>query len=195
MRWRHFLFSKSCFCISFCSILGVSYGLCFCDRDLFIILDELCTAINELHELYFVNVQNALFTNAWQIHDPKVTMSSRTPYSGDTFCARVLSLPDRHFSSPRKDGQILARIWNDLSEQERHYVRWQCEKAIRILRYLGIRVLDAGKHNVLYARETEAVTMLDFEAVLDVSPSEHVPYVELELLFGDSEMRGRAIGG
>lgn len=92
-----------------------------------------------------------------------------------------------------KDGQILADIWDDLNDRERLHVREACEKAVRILRSLSIRVPDAGKHNVLYERETGAVTMLDFETAMECS--QDYPYVELRSLFGDATMLGGASGG
>jgi hypothetical protein len=86
---------------------------------------------------------------------------------------------------PYKDGQNLADIWDDLNDRERTHVREECEKAIHILRSLSIYVPDVGKYNVLYERETGAVTRLDFETAIECLPSEHVPYVELVSLFGD----------
>ena len=96
---------------------------------------------------------------------------------------------------PYKNGRVLAHIWDDLSERERTHVREECEKAIRILRGLEIYVPDTGKHNVLYARETGTVTMLDFESGMPCPPEEHMPYNELKSLFGDTTMRAHASGG
>lgn len=113
---------------------------------------------------------------------------------GDILCSSLF--PDgRALVLPYKDGQILAHIWDDLNVRERTQVREECEKAIRILRSLSIYVPDAGKHNVLYERETGAVTMLDFETAMGCPQSEHIPYVELLTLFGDSVMRERTSGG
>jgi hypothetical protein len=114
--------------------------------------------------------------------------------SGDILCSSLFPT-GRTLVLPYKDGRILAQIWNELSEQERNHVRAECEKAIRILRSLSIRVVDAGKHNILYARETGVVTMLDFETAIECPQSEHVPYLELESIFGDPVMRGHTTGG
>lgn len=114
--------------------------------------------------------------------------------TGNILCSSLFP-NGRALVLPYKDGQILAHIWDDLSDRERTHVREECEKAIRILRSLSIHVPDAGKHNVLYERETGAVTMLDFETAIECPQSEHVPYVELLSLFGDPMMRGHTSGG
>jgi hypothetical protein len=114
--------------------------------------------------------------------------------AGDILCSS--SFPDgRTLVIPYKDGQILAHIWDDLNVSEQTHVREECENAIQILRALSIYVPDAGKHNVLYDRETGAVTMLDFETAIEYPQSEHWPYVELKLLFGDTVMGGRTSAG
>ena len=114
--------------------------------------------------------------------------------AGDIVCSSLFP-KGRILVLPYKDGQILAHIWDDLNHRERTHVREECEKAIRILRSLSIRVPDAGKHNVLYERTTGAVTMLDFETAMECPWSQHVPYVELLSLFGDPVMRGPTSGG
>lgn len=114
--------------------------------------------------------------------------------AGNILCSSLFP-NGRALVLPYKDGQILAHIWDDLSDRERTHVREECEKAIRILRSLSIYVPDAGKHNVLYERETGAVTMLDFETAIECPQSEHMPYVELLSLFGDPMMRGHTSGG
>ncbi|CAG8902924.1 unnamed protein product [Penicillium egyptiacum] len=114
--------------------------------------------------------------------------------AGNILCSSLFP-NGRALVLPYKDGQILAHIWDDLSNRERTHVREECEKAIRILRSLSIHVPDAGKHNVLYQRETGAVTMLDFETAMECPQSEHVPYVELLSLLGDPVMRGHTSGG
>ncbi|KAJ5675023.1 uncharacterized protein N7477_004957 [Penicillium maclennaniae] len=114
--------------------------------------------------------------------------------AGNILCSSLF--PDgRALVLPYKNGQTLAYIWDDLNVRDRTHVREECEKAIQILRSLSIFVPDAGKHNVLYERETGAVTMLDFESGMERHPSEHVPYVELLSVFGDAVMRGRTSGG
>lgn len=113
---------------------------------------------------------------------------------GNIMCSSLFP-EGRALVLPYKDGQILAHIWDDLSVHERTHVREECEKAIRILRSLSIYMPDAGKHNVLYERATGAVTMLDFETAVECPESDHIPYVELLSLFGDTEMRGRVSGG
>lgn len=114
--------------------------------------------------------------------------------AGNIMCSSLFP-NGRALVLPYKDGQILAHIWDELSNRERTHVREECEKAIRILRSLSIYVPDAGKHNVLYQRETGAVTMLDFETAIECPQSENLPYVELLSLFGDPMMRVHASGG
>lgn len=114
--------------------------------------------------------------------------------AGNILCSSLF--PDgRALVLPYRDGQILGYIWDELDIHERTHVREECEKAIHILRSLSIYVPDAGKHNVLFDRQTGTVTMLDFETAIECPQSEHMPYVELLSLFGDSTMRGRARGG
>ncbi|KAJ5182669.1 hypothetical protein N7492_000285 [Penicillium capsulatum] len=114
--------------------------------------------------------------------------------NGNILCSSLF--PDgRALVLPHKDGKILAHIWDELSHRERIHIREECEKAIRILRSVSIYVPDSGKHNVLYARETGAVTMLDFESAIECPQSDHMPYVELTSLFGDGFMRGHTSGG
>ncbi|KAJ5758660.1 hypothetical protein N7520_005816 [Penicillium odoratum] len=114
--------------------------------------------------------------------------------AGNILCSN-LSPGERTIALPYKVGQVLTRIWNDLNDRERTHVREECEKAIHIFRSLSIRVPDIGKHNVPYERNTAAVTILDFKTAMECPQSEHVPYVELLLLFGDPVMRGRTSGG
>ncbi|KUM66252.1 hypothetical protein ACN42_g862 [Penicillium freii] len=114
--------------------------------------------------------------------------------AGNILCSSLFP-KGRALVLPYKDGQILAHVWDELSNRERTHVREECEKAIRILRSLSIYVPDAGKHNVLYQRETGAVTMLDFETAMECPRSEQVPYAELRSLFGDPMLRGHTSGG
>lgn len=114
--------------------------------------------------------------------------------AGNILCSSLFP-HGRALVLPYKNGQTLAHIWHDLNDRERTYIREECEKAIRILRSLSIYIPDAGKHNVLYERETGAVTMLDFETAMECSQSEHMPYVELLSLFGDPIMRSHTSGG
>ncbi|KAH2643829.1 hypothetical protein KXV79_004719 [Aspergillus fumigatus] len=114
--------------------------------------------------------------------------------AGNILCSSLF--PDgRALVLPYRDGQILGYIWDELDIHERTHVREECEKAIHILRSLSIYLPDAGKHNVLFDRQTGTVTMLDFETAIECPQSEHMPYVELLSLFGDSTMRERARGG
>lgn len=103
--------------------------------------------------------------------------------AGNILCSSLFP-NGRALVLPYKDGQILAHVWDELSNRERTHVREKCEKAIRILRSLSIHVPDAGKHNVLYQRETGAVTMLDFETAMECPQSEQVPDAELWSLLG-----------
>lgn len=114
---------------------------------------------------------------------------------GDIICSSLFPA-GRALVLSKKDGRRLAEIWNDLNNQEQNHVREQCWKAIRILRSLSIRVMDVGKHNILYSRETGAVTLLDFETAVECPASELVPLeVEMNVIFGEQIMREPMIGG
>lgn len=114
--------------------------------------------------------------------------------AGDIVCSSLFP-EGRILVLAHKGGENLSHIWDSLVDRERLRVREECEKAIHILRSVSIYVPDAGKHNVLYNRDTGAVTMLDFETAIECLPSENLPFVELLLLFGDAVMRRRPSGG
>lgn len=60
-----------------------------------------------------------------------------------------------------REGKRLSDIWHMLDASERAHIENECLKAIDALRAISIRLDDPGKHNVLYARESRAVTFLD----------------------------------
>lgn len=43
------------------------------------------------------------------------------------------------------------------------------------MRQLAVRLDDAGMHNVLYSRENNVVTLLDFESAQDVKSNSTIP--------------------
>ncbi|KAJ5931780.1 hypothetical protein N7516_006269 [Penicillium verrucosum] len=74
-----------------------------------------------------------------------------------------------------REGEGLCDIWHMLNAAERAHVENECLKAIHALRAISIRLDDPGKHNVLYARESRAVTLLDFEVVAPLATNTLTP--------------------
>ncbi|KAJ5973048.1 uncharacterized protein N7479_002966 [Penicillium vulpinum] len=114
--------------------------------------------------------------------------------AGDILCSSLFP-NGRALVLPYKDIQILAHVWNKLSNREQTHVLEEYKKAIRILRSPSIYVPNTGKHNVLYQRETGAMTMLDFKTAIECPQSENLPYTELLSLVGDPVIRGHTSGG
>lgn len=82
-----------------------------------------------------------------------------------------------------RDGQRLSDIWYMLNAAERAYVKNKCLKAIHALCAISIRLDDPGKHNILYARETKPVTLLDFEVAVPLDADNSISTTRwLELL-------------
>lgn len=65
------------------------------------------------------------------------------------------------------------------------------------MRSISIRLVDAGKHNILYDRETGKVTLHDFEAVVELDPSTQYTslHPELGAILGTTEMSRLIHGG
>lgn len=74
-----------------------------------------------------------------------------------------------------RKGKRLSDLWPVLNAAERAYVEEQCLKSIRAIRAISLRLDDPGPHNVLYARETRTVTLLDFEVSVPVAPNTYIP--------------------
>lgn len=114
---------------------------------------------------------------------------------GEITCSSVF--PKGHILtlSIVKDQQ-LANICDDLSLTARNHVREQCQKAVRILRKIGIYNSDAGKQNVLYSTTSGAVTTVDLE-MAGVCTEEEIPVPlapELLCIFGEAVMREPGVG-
>lgn len=89
----------------------------------------------------------------------------------------------------------LDRVWHTLSISERARIQDRCSRSIRALRQVAVRLDDAGMHNVLYSRENDVVTLLDFESAQDVQSNSAIPAdYEMEDIFG-SALLGRPSGG
>lgn len=73
-----------------------------------------------------------------------------------------------------REGEGLCDIWHMLNAAERAHVENEYLKAIHALRAISIRLDDPGKHNV-YARESRAVTLLDFEVVAPLATNTLTP--------------------
>lgn len=97
----------------------------------------------------------------------------------------------------RAKGQVLSTVWNALPFTEKAYIRQQCRKAVGILRSLELICIDAGKHNILYDRETRAVTWIDFETMKRCDPgrAHNLDAPEMVALFGQEFAANTAISG
>ncbi|OOQ81584.1 hypothetical protein PEBR_42356 [Penicillium brasilianum] len=140
------------------------------------------------------NSEIAVYERLSHLRPRGYTVFANMILAGNIICSSLFP-HGRALVLPHKNGQVLAYVWDNLSLHERTHVREECEKAINILRSISVYIPDSGKHNVLYDRDTGAVTMLDFETAMECLQSEHVPHVELLSLFGDSEMREHTSGG
>lgn len=120
----------------------------------------------------------------------------RLAFFGQIICSS--KFPEGNFLLlEKRPGKPLFGMWSSLSSAEKAHVYSECSSAIRILRSISIRVLDAGKHNVLYDRETGTVTMVDFETVVELSSPEEIRTLNPELyaIFADTDMRQYIHGG
>ncbi|KAJ5528900.1 hypothetical protein N7527_002293 [Penicillium freii] len=83
-----------------------------------------------------------------------------------------------------REGERLSDIWHMLDASERAHVENECLKDIRALRAISIRLDDPGKHDVLYARESRAVTFLDFEVAAPLATNTFIPTsYEMKMIF------------
>ncbi|KAJ5356346.1 hypothetical protein N7517_010955 [Penicillium concentricum] len=89
----------------------------------------------------------------------------------------------------KADGERLDKQWNQLSGSVKEHIRSEIYKAIKVLRRASTIVIDSGMHNVLYELETNAVTMLDFEACEEDTMSPDEP--EMFSIFGHYPSRVR----
>ncbi|KAJ5664674.1 hypothetical protein N7462_011487 [Penicillium macrosclerotiorum] len=120
---------------------------------------------------------------------------TRLVFSGEIICSthfpegRILLLE-------KVPGKQLFGIWNTLSFAEKAHIYSQCSSAIQMLRSISIRLVDSGKHNVLYDRQSGKVTLVDFEAVVDLSGQAWTSLKpELPSIFGVSGMSEFIHGG
>lgn len=121
---------------------------------------------------------------------------TRVVFSGDIICSskfphgRILVLE-------KVPGERLFGIWDHLSFAEKAHVFRECSNAVRILRSISIRLVDAGRHNILYDRISGKVTLVDFEAVEDLGPGEQVTSLNPEMvsIFGVAGMSQFIHGG
>ena len=96
----------------------------------------------------------------------------------------------------RVPGQQLFGIWNSLPFGEKALIYSECSSATQILRSISIRLVDSGKHNILYDRQSGKVTLVDFEAVVDLSGQTWTSLnPELASIFGVSGMSEFIYGG
>lgn len=90
----------------------------------------------------------------------------------------------------------LDRVWHTLSVVERARIQARCLRGIHALRQVAVRLEDAGMHNVLYSRENDVVTLLDFESAQDVESNSAIPSdYEMGDIFGSALLLGRPSGG
>lgn len=88
------------------------------------------------------------------------------------------------------EGEQLGGLWDQLDSGEKDHIRQQCREAISVLRSFHIWLADAGKHNVIYSRDSKAVALIDFESIGDCTGEEdNLEAPELLAIFG------RAVSG
>jgi hypothetical protein len=89
-------------------------------------------------------------------------------FSGDIICSA--KFPEGKILLLEKvPGEQLFGIWNSLPFAEKAHVFSECSSAIQTLRSISIRLLDSGRHNILYDRMSGKVTLVDFEAIDDLA--------------------------
>lgn len=92
---------------------------------------------------------------------------TRLVFFGDIICST--KFPSGNILLLEKvPGEQLFGTWNSLSSAEKAHIYSECKRAIQTLRSISIRLVDSGKHNILYDRMSEKVTLVDFEAVVDL---------------------------
>ena len=92
---------------------------------------------------------------------------TRLVFSGDIICSA--QFPEGKILLLEKvPGEQLFGIWNSLPVAEKAHVFNECSSAIQSLRSISIRLLDPGRHNILYDRMSGKVTLVDFEAIDDL---------------------------
>lgn len=83
-----------------------------------------------------------------------------------------------------REGERLSDIWHVLDAAEQAYVKMKCAEALQALREISIRLDDPGKHNILYARKSGTVTLLDFEVVAPLAENTSIPIsYEMGIIF------------
>jgi hypothetical protein len=103
---------------------------------------------------------------------------------GDIICSSVFPVGYILIVSSVK-GEQLACLWDQLDLGEKDHIRHQCREAISVLRSFHIWLADAGKHNVIYSRDSKAVTLIDFESIGDCTGEEDtLDAPELLAIFG-----------
>ena len=114
---------------------------------------------------------------------------------GEILCSSILQ-SGNVLVREHRDGAPLDRVWSTLSEIERGQVQAQCLNGIHALRTVGVRLDDAGKHNILYHRESRLLTLLDFEGAQEVDSNQPIPINhEMGAIFDDALLLGHAFGG
>ncbi|KAI2793392.1 hypothetical protein POX_b03447 [Penicillium oxalicum] len=140
--------------------------------------DELFDAESEVYERLW----------SWQTsgHD---SIFARWILRGEIICSSIFpsgyALVLEHI-----DGVRLDRVWHTLAVEERASIESRCRMGIRALRQVNIRLDNAGMHNVLYSRENDEVTLVDFESAQEVTSDSAIPpYYEMEDIFGSHSHR------
>lgn len=75
---------------------------------------------------------------------------------------------------------------------------YECRHAISALRRFRVWLADAGRHNVLYSRQSKRVTLIDFESVGWCATEEEARDLdapELLAMFGDARVNSELIIG
>ncbi|PYI10207.1 hypothetical protein BO78DRAFT_306364 [Aspergillus sclerotiicarbonarius CBS 121057] len=61
------------------------------------------------------------------------------------------------------NGESIDKYWDKIPGNIKENIRVEIYEAIKVLRSIGLIVVDCGQHNVLYNPVTHSVTMVDFE--------------------------------
>lgn len=96
------------------------------------------------------------------------------------------------------EGEPLNALWENLDPRSKQHVFYECRRAISILRCFRVWLADAGRHNVLYSRQSKRVTLIDFESVGWCATEEEARDLdapELLAMFGDARVNSELIIG
>lgn len=121
---------------------------------------------------------------------------TRLLFSGDIICSTKFP-QGRILLLEKVLGDQLFGMWNSLSRLENVHILNECASAVGILRSICVRLLDSGKHNVLFDRQTKKTTLVDFEMIDLLRSPEEWPSLDPEMvsIFGGGDQTEHLHGG